>query len=324
MREFDGARRIYEAAPVPEELGDVVNAAIREGKRRQGKVVKMRKKWSGWKAAACLLGVVLAGGTVAVNTSEAAAAALGDLPVIGGLARILTIREYSYQDEDMEIKAKIPAIVAEEENQGNGGNEAQGSNGQMSGGQGISGENGTASSIDGNYVEKVNQMIASTVEEYTQQAREHTEEYKKAFLDTGGTEEEFAQKDIKVDVTYDIKYQNDAAVSFVLIANESWNAAYGVEYFYNLNLADGREITLKELLGDDYINIANTQILEQMKSRTAEDPDYTYWGSDMDGFTTITDDSNFYINEAGNPVIVFAKYEIAPGFMGPQEFEISR
>ena len=31
---------------------------------------------------------------------------------------------------------------------------------------------------------------------------------------------------------------------------------------------------------------------------------------------------NFYINSNGKVVIVFEKYEIAPGYMGIQEFEI--
>ena len=42
----------------------------------------------------------------------------------------------------------------------------------------------------------------------------------------------------------------------------------------------------------------------------------------IEGFQSIADDQPFYINEAGNPVVVFAKYEIAPGSMGQQEFEI--
>ncbi len=32
----------------------------------------------------------------------------------------------------------------------------------------------------------------------------------------------------------------------------------------------------------------------------------------MEGFTSIADDQRFYINEAGNPVLIFEKYEIAP------------
>ena len=44
----------------------------------------------------------------------------------------------------------------------------------------------------------------------------------------------------------------------------------------------------------------------------------------MPGFTTIGSDQEFYINEAGNPVVVFEKYEIAPGYMGALEYEIPR
>lgn len=297
MKGLNGARKIYEETPIPEELDGVISAALREGERNHGKVMPMKKRNSVWKAAVCLLGIVLAGGTVAVNTSEAAAAALGGLPVIGGLARILTIREYSYQDEDMDIQAQIPAVIPEKKEEG-------------------------SPSADVDYTARINEMIEKTVEDYTEQAKQDIQEYKKAFLETGGTEEEFSAKDIKVDVSYDVKYQSESVVSFVLTGNENWCAAYGVQYFYNLNLADGREVTLKELLGDNYVSIANEQILEQMDERTAENPDYTYWGSDMDGFTTIGDDTRFYINSSGNPVIVFEKYEVAPGFMGAQEFEI--
>ena len=44
----------------------------------------------------------------------------------------------------------------------------------------------------------------------------------------------------------------------------------------------------------------------------------------MGGFTTITPETNFYINEAGNPIIVFQKYEIAAGAAGMPEFEITK
>ena len=54
----------------------------------------------------------------------------------------------------------------------------------------------------------------------------------------------------------------------------------------------------------------------------AENEDYTYFDEAMGGFTTVTEDTHFYINQAGNPVVVFDKYEVAPGFMGQQEFEI--
>ena len=39
-------------------------------------------------------------------------------------------------------------------------------------------------------------------------------------------------------------------------------------------------------------------------------------------FEGITENQKFYVNENGNVVIVFDKYEIAPGYMGMPEFEI--
>ncbi len=36
------------------------------------------------------------------------------------------------------------------------------------------------------------------------------------------------------------------------------------------------------------------------------------------------DDPGFYLNEKGNVVVVYPKYEIAPGYMGIQEFEITQ
>lgn len=40
------------------------------------------------------------------------------------------------------------------------------------------------------------------------------------------------------------------------------------------------------------------------------------------GFTTVDETTKFYLNEEGKPVICFAKYEIAPGFMWDQKFVI--
>ena len=43
------------------------------------------------------------------------------------------------------------------------------------------------------------------------------------------------------------------------------------------------------------------------------------------GFSGIENEyQNFYINSEGKVVIVFEKYEIAPGYMGTQEFVIDK
>ena len=115
----------------------------------------------------------------------------------------------------------------------------------------------------------------------------------------------------------------------MITATENWCAAYGEKTFYNLDLLNGKNVVLSDLLGNNYVEVANVQIIRQMKDRVIENPDYVYWGitdegavQGFDGFISVDENTKFYINSAGNPVIVFGKYEVGPGFMGEQEFEI--
>jgi len=75
-------------------------------------------------------------------------------------------------------------------------------------------------------------------------------------------------------------------------------------------------------LGKDYIDLVNEQIQQQIKERQ-ENGNGDFFAPEKGGFETISAEQNFYINAAGNVVIVFEKYEIAPGSMGNVEFEIA-
>lgn len=309
---FAGSRREYEKTKAPEELGQVVRQAVAEGggtmyngDRNNSKKAapnnrrnrKRRKGRSFGKLIAGAAAAVVVCFTLALNTSEVFAKAAGELALIGPIAQVLTFRSYEEEKEDYTLKAEIPQIEADEE--------------QIS-------EEAAGAVLD------ANEEIQKKVEEYSAQAEQHIQEYKDAFLATGGTEEEFAQKDIRVDVSYDVKSQTDAYVSFVITANENWSNAYGVQYFYNISLEDGRTLTLADVLGEDYIAKADAAIKEQMQEQMASDENTYYFTEEEGGFTTIGESPNFYINENGNPVIVFAKYEVAPGSMGTPEFEISK
>lgn len=244
----------------------------------------------GTSVAAALLVTV----TVGLNTSQAFAMEMQNLPIIGGLAKVLTIRSYETQDENAKIDVEVPAIVDENTN-----------------------EAPTPAITD------INAEIERIADTYLEEAKVIVEDYRKAFLETGGTEEEWAQHNIEINVDYEIKSQTDNYVSLIFSTTQNWANAYNETHYYNLDLMTGNKMTLKDLLGEDYVAIANASILAQMEERTANGS-VEYFGEDMDGFTTITDETNFYINEAGNPVVVFAKYEIAPGAYGAQEFEIQK
>ena len=144
---------------------------------------------------------------------------------------------------------------------------------------------------------------------------------KEAFVATGGQAEDFIP--IIIDVDYEIKCQNGHYLSFILTKTETLANAYTEYYAYNIDLETGRELTLRDLLGPDWKLIANEAVRAGIDERSQDPANVYFDGSDgIEGFQSIRDDQPFYLNESGSPVVVFSKYEIAPGYMGMQEFEV--
>lgn len=251
--------------------------------------------------------------TVGVNTNEVLAKELGQLPVIGSLVRVLTITSYHEEDGSHDITVNVPEIEVEKP-EGTAAAEEDGGTGGMS---------------DADIEEAVNAQIQEIVDAHVAQAKEKFAEYKDAFFATGGTEEEWGDRTMDINVDYEVKYQEGSVLSLVLTTSEAWVAAQELRYYYNIDVAQNRELTLKDLLGEDYVNIANESIRRQMNERAAADENLVYWGvteneSSIDGFVTVDENTDFYINADGNPVVCFGEYEVAPGFMGIQEFEIEK
>ena len=294
----------YNQIPMPEQLNEMVNDVFNDYEKNQKKkemdymknnvvykTCNTTKKIfirTGVSIAACF-GVFIIG----LNSSESFAKGVENIPFIGTVAKVLTIRSYEDTNEDRTIKAEVPQIEVESDK-----------------------EEVEQAVVD------INKEIEALVDEHIKEAETHIAEYKEAFLETGGTKEEFTAKNIHANVVYEVKAQNDKIISIVITSYEDWSNAYTEQFFYTLDLSTGDVITLKDVLGDNYINKANDAIREEMKQRVQEDVDMTYFTEDEGGFVSIDENTQFYVNEAGNPVVVFAKYEVAPGFMGIQEFEI--
>ena len=89
----------------------------------------------------------------------------------------------------------------------------------------------------------------------------------------------------------------------------------------------GKQITLKNLFkkGSGYIDRISDNIKEQMRAQMKENADVTYFVDDENNkfnFKSISNKTNFYVNEKGKLTLVFDKYEVAPGYMGMVEFSI--
>lgn len=125
-----------------------------------------------------------------------------------------------------------------------------------------------------------------------------------------------------VESGYDVKTDNDQILAvgrYVVSTVNSYS-----EYTYDtIDKKHELLITLPSLFIDDsYMNLINENIKEQMRRQMERDPDKFYWLDDEMGFKTIAKDQSFYINNKGKLVIVFNKYEVAPGYMGVCEFTI--
>jgi len=271
------ARDEYNAAEIPAELDGRVRAGIAEGRRRRNRRMALRRTVSG--LAACL--VLLFGG---LNLFPTFASAAADVPVLGGLFRVMTVRGYRSENEDRTLTVSEPAV---------------------SGG--------------GAFEKRINEEIQERVDAETAKGEKTVKEYKDAFLSTGGTEAEWAAHDNRVSVTYEVKSETDSVVSFVVRAQTSTSVGYESDAYYNLDVKNDRELTLKDLLGDDWVALCNRSVKAQMAA--SKDPG-VFFTADQGGFTTVDADTGFYINKAGNPVVVFPAYAVAIGSEGPVEFEI--
>ena len=280
---WSGARARYEAAPVPEELNFAVAAAVRAGGRER-KHRRVVRRSLATLASCCACFVLL------VNVSPVFARAVYEMPVLGSLARVVTVTQYAVEDKDHLIDVRLPAL----ENTGNTDLE-----------------------------QRINLEIQTRINGVLAEAEERARQTREAYMATGGVEEDFIPIIISVD--YEIKCQNERCLSFILTKTETIASAYTEIYCYNIDLETGKELTLQDVLGPGYREIANAAVRTEIDRQIREEGAGYFDGTDgVEGFQSVTDGQLFYINEGGNPVVLFEKYEIAPGYMGTQEFEIAR
>ncbi len=251
--------------------------------KEQGERVRRRVR-KNWIAVAAALALFV----TPLNVSQAFADTMAEIPVIGSIAKVLTFRAYTTESQELVAEVKIPE-VAEMNNQA--------------------------------FEDKVNALIQGKVEATLEEAQERAQEYKEAYLATGGTEEEYEARKIEAKVDYTVYARNQDTLSFMLFSYDSVAAAYAEYTYYNLDLEHDREWKLADLLGENYVSVVTEGVKAQMAVQSEEEG--LVFGDEVKADSwQVREDIDFYINEAGNPVIVFNKYEIGAGALGRLEYEI--
>lgn len=272
------ARERYQSPEVPQELSFAVAAALREGERRRARRRAVRRSLGGGLAACacfCLL----------VNGSPAFATALDGVPVLGDLARIVTVENYQINDRDHLIDVRLPALT----------------------------DTGHT-----DLEQRINTEIRKRIDQVLDEAEDRAREAREAYVATGGKAEDFMP--VIIDVDYEVKCSNEQYLSFLITKTETLASAYTEYYLYNLDLTTGTELTLQDLLGPDWREQCNQAVRAGIAR--SEEQGGIFFAPGEGGFEGVSDDQKFYLNSDGDVVLLFEKYEIAPGSMGTLEFTV--
>ena len=282
MNEFKRAKEEYDNVPIPEELSERVRAGIREGEERYR--ARRRRSVRRWVATAACFSLLLAG----LNLSPTLAKAAAEVPVLGGLFRVLTFVNYDKTEDGIHYDVSVPKVEAE-------------------------------SSL----AERINAAIQEKVDAHLARAQQDWDDYREAFFATGGTEEEWGGREMDVIVDYEIKSQSDSRVSFVVTFAEGWVASMEERFYYNLDLSGDRDLTLRDYLGDTWVETCNAAIERQIAESVDEEGFTLFFAPEEGGFTTVDETTGFYVREDGTVVVCFPRYSIAAGAAGIPEFPIN-
>lgn len=254
-------------------------------KKVRGKIMKNKIADFG-KAFCGTVAAMLVVVTVSANISPSFAYAVNDVPVLGSIVKVVTLNRYENKIGGSEATIVTPQI------------------------EGLS---------DEKLLEEINRELGENADKLI---KEFEKEANAVF-------EEFGE-DAHMGVVSDYTVRTDTE-SYYAIDIYFYNvvgSSSTTHKFYTANKKTGELVTLKGLFkeGADYITPISKIVRDEMIRRNNEEDGMFRTEKDefADGYEGITEDVNFYINNKGNIVICYDKYEVAPGAQGCPEFEIEK
>lgn len=270
-------KREYESIPIPDELDKMVTRTIAS---RRTKIKAM--PWLTGAAAACILLFA------SINASPAFAKALSEVPVLGQIVKVITIREYTEENEKTNVHLKTPGIT------GTGDPELEqylnskylDENKKLY--EGFKDEVAQLEKSGGGHL-----GLESGYEVVTDTDRLLT--LSRYVLESAGSSAEFR------------KYDTIDKINHIVITLPS---LFSDDRYIQV-ISDNIKEQMRQQMKDDPGKVYWVQ-------QSGIEPDLPK----EELFRNIAKDQNFYINQDGKLVISFDSYDVAPGYMGVVEFTI--
>lgn len=228
------------------------------------------------------------------NTGADIAHAMGSIPIVGKLFQAVTFRDYQYESERFSADVEVPQIVVED--------------------------------MERQEPKEDSQNLQETVEKVNFDIDEVTSQLIEEFKESAELGESYGSLEIHHETVTDNENY------FTLKLSIYQGAGSGTESykFYTIDKKSGQQVYLKDLFQENsgYNELMSENIREQMKALMAEDEMNVYWVDYADvpewNWQGLKENQNFYFDENENIVIVFDEYEVAPGYMGAQEFTVEK
>lgn len=287
--EWEAMKMEYHAISVPDEVKNRVEQGIALAKAEEsGSEAAFRKSRFFVRFGGCAAAAMVAF-TLLVNFNASAAYAMSHIPVLGSIVKIVSFRTFQDTNKEMSATVKVPRVEVTDAADGKG------------------------AAVTGELNDKIQNYTDQIIKNYKQDVQ----------MSEGEGREE-------ITVDYEVKTDNDRLYSLCINTEIALNTSLISFKIYHVDKVTGKCITIEDIFKEDsgYLDVLTEEIMGQMRERMKTDEDVTYFLDDPDmpelNWQGLTKEANFYINDKGEFIVVFDKYEVAPGYMGACEFTIPR
>ena len=292
---LESVKEEYQKPKMSEEQLEALRQTMQKAKKEVRSEEKKERSKIRWAKTVATAAACIAAFIILPNTSATVAYAMRQMPVIGPLVKIVTFREYKYEDNRHMANIEVPEL-------------------------GVENTVDEFALADSAWVQgKLSQTtgeINEEIQQITDELVDHFEKYMK---------DEMNYLDIVV--KSEVLATTQGYFTLKLLCYQGAGSGYQWNYYYTIDLSTGERMALKDLFEEDadYITPISENIKKQMAEQMKADEMVHYWLDDEIealNFQSITEETSFYLNENGNVVIGFNEGDVAPMYMGTVEFEI--
>lgn len=278
MKKLNQLKQKHHDVEIPDELENIVQSTIQSEKKARKRSFPLKQLV----LSTAALFILFLG---SININPQMASAMLNIPLIGTIVEVFTIKNFTVHDSSFDADLEVPAITGLED--------AELQNG-------------------------LNEKYLQENEALFEQFKEEMAAMKEASL----TQD---QGHLGLNTIYDVITDTDQLFSIARYTIETQASSATTVQYDTIDKERNIAITLPSLFKDGrYIERISEHIAREMNKQMEKDQSISYFLHDefTDEFATIDTMQNFYITSNHKLVISFDEYEVAPGYMGVVKFEI--